>query len=91
MEENAMKELQSQLQALRSVLLIEGGRSFLDLFDEFMEHREFGLALHAVCDFILDPDSPRVSKPILDQIQLLHAAMRIDDNCVEELQTRKLA
>jgi hypothetical protein len=91
MEEGAMKELQAQLQALRPVLLTEHGHSFLDLFDEFMQQREFGLALHAVCDFILDPDSPRVSKSILDQIQRLHAAMRIDDRCVEELQTQKLA
>jgi hypothetical protein len=69
----------------------QGGHSFLDLFDEFMQQREFGLALHAVCDFILEPDSPRVSRSILDQIQHLHAAMGIDDGCIEELQAQKLA
>ena len=91
MEQNTMQQLDAQLQALRPLLLTERGRSFLDLFDEFMGQREFGLALHTVCDFILDPDSPRVSKAILDQIQRLHAAMEIDDRCVEELQNQKLA
>jgi len=91
MEENALKELQALLQSLRPVLLTERAHSFLDLFDQCIEQREFGLALHAVCDFILDPESPRVSKSILDQIQRLHATMRIDDHCVKELQTQKLA
>jgi hypothetical protein len=91
MEDTAMKELQERLQVLRPLLLGERGRSFLDLFDEFMQHHEFGLALHAICDFILDPDSPRVSKSILDQIQRLHALMKIDDHCLEELETHKLA
>jgi hypothetical protein len=90
MGENAMNELQAQLQVLRPVLLTEKARSFLDLFDEFMEQREFGLALHVVCDFFLDPNSPRVSGSIIDQIQRLHAVMRIDDRCVEELQSQKL-
>jgi hypothetical protein len=90
MEENTMKEVQERLQALRPVLLGERGHSFLDLFDEFMQQREFGFALHTLCDFILDPDSPQVSKSILDQIQRLHALMKIDDHCLEEIETRGL-
>jgi hypothetical protein len=86
MEESTMKELEGRLQDLRPVLLTERDNSFLDLFDEFMQQREFELALHAVCDFILDPDSPPVSRAILDQIQRLHILMRIDDHCVEKLQ-----
>jgi hypothetical protein len=91
MEETTMRDLQEGLQALRPILLGERGHSFLDLFDEFVEQREFGLALHALCDFMLDPDSPRVSKSILDQIRRLHALMKIDDHCVEELESQKLA
>ena len=88
MEENAIQKLQAQLKALRPVLLTRHGHSFLDLFDEFMQQREFGLALHAVCDFILEPDSPRVNRSTLDQIQQLHVAMDIDDGCIQELRRK---
>ena len=91
MERCATEELQAQLQSLRPMLVTERGHSFLDLFDEFMQQHEFGLALHAVCDYILQPDSPRVSKRTVDQIHRLHAAMKIEDQCVEELQNQKLA
>ena len=73
------------------MLLTGRDHSFLDLFDEFMQQHEFGLALHVVCDFILDPDSPPANKSTVDQIQGLHIAMKIDDRCVEELQNHKLA
>jgi hypothetical protein len=91
MERSATEELQAQLQSLRPILVTESGHSFLDLFDEFMQQHELGLALHAVCDYILRPDSPRVSQSSVDQIHLLHAAMKIEDQCVEELQNQKLA
>jgi hypothetical protein len=89
MDQRATQELQGQLQSLRQVLQTERGQSFLDLFDEFMQQREFGLALHAVCDFILGPGSPPVSKSTVEQIRRLHAAMKIDDRCIEELQNQK--
>jgi hypothetical protein len=88
MKESAAKELRTQLQALRPLLLPEGGRAFLDLFDELIQETEFGEALDVLCDFILQPDSPKVSKTTVDQIQRLHAAMKIDDRCVEELQKK---
>jgi hypothetical protein len=50
-----------------------------------MEQREFELALHVVCDSLLELRSPPVAKSIVDQIQLLHSAMRIQDGCVDEL------
>ena len=78
-------ELQGKLQALRPVLLTARGQPFLDIFDEFMEHREFDLALHAVCDFILDSDSPKVSASIIDQVRGLHEMMSINDSCVDQL------
>jgi hypothetical protein len=90
MERSATEELQTQLQSLRMLLADERGHSFLDLFDEFMQQREFGLALHAVCDYLLQSDSPRVSKLTVEQIHRLHNAMKIDDQCVEDLQNQKL-
>jgi hypothetical protein len=53
MEAAVRKELQVQLQSLRPVLLAGPDRSFPNLFDEFVPQREFELALHVVCDFIL--------------------------------------
>ncbi len=46
MEDATANDLQDQLESLRPELLVDRGRPFLDLFDEFMRQREFGLALH---------------------------------------------
>jgi hypothetical protein len=81
----------SSLQSLRPILLTEHGHSFLDLFDEFMREQEFGLALHVVCDYILEPNSPTVTNATVEQIRCLHTEMEIIDHCVEHLQNRKLA
>jgi hypothetical protein len=73
------------------VLLVEGARSALDVFDEFGQQQEFKLALHAVCDFILDSNSRQVSESIINEILHLHTAMEIDDACVQELQSHQSA
>jgi hypothetical protein len=67
-EEAVRKKLQAQLKNLRSVLVTERGEVFRDLFDEFLEHHEFELALHTLCDFVLESDSPPVTTTILEQI-----------------------
>jgi hypothetical protein len=91
MEPRTAEELGTKLQLLRPLLQTERGQSFLDLFDEFVRECEFGLALQVVCDYSLQPDSPKVSKSVVDQIRRLHAAMKIDDRCVEQLQNQKMA
>jgi hypothetical protein len=85
-----IEELQAELLLLRQELLVETAQSFVNLFDEFMNEGEFGLALHVVCDFLLEPDFPRVTESTLDRIQRLHTAMKLDDSCVQDLQDRKL-
>ncbi len=82
--------MQTELQLLRPLLPTEPDHRFLDFFDDLMLHHEFGLALHAVCDYILDPNSPKVSEATVDQVDRLHAAMKIDDQCVEQLKKHKL-
>jgi hypothetical protein len=89
-EEAVRKELQDRLRNLRSVLVTERSGAFLGLFDEFLENHEFELALHTLCDFVLESDSPPVPTAILDQIQFLHATMKINDSCVEQLRNRTL-
>lgn len=90
MPEDTFKELRTQLQTLRSIVHTGGEGSFRDLFDEFMREGEYGLALHVLCDSILEPDSPRISKLTLDSIQQLHVEMKIHDHCVKELRTKLL-
>jgi hypothetical protein len=90
MKDSVSKELRTQLELLRPLLLAEPDHSFLALFDELMQEGEFGVALDVLCDFVLQPDSPKVSKSTVDQIQRLHAAMGINDRRIEELQ-KKLA
>jgi len=89
MKEAVREEMRVQLRPLRPLLLTERGHSFVDLFDEFLEQHEFELALHLVCEFILDSHASKVDKSTVDQIERLHTAMKIDDRCVEEL--RKLS
>jgi hypothetical protein len=91
MEPDTRKRLQAELQSLRPVLPSEPNHRFLDLFDQFMEQREYELALHTVCDYILEPGSPRVGVATVTQIDRLHALMKIDDQCVQELRSLKLA
>lgn len=58
MDAQSIKVLPAQLQALRHVLLTDGGPGFLEFFDDFAEHHELGLALHMVYDFVLDANLP---------------------------------
>jgi hypothetical protein len=87
-EEAVGKELQDRLRNLRSVLETERSGAFLDLFDEFLEQHEFELALHTLCDFVLESDSPSVPTALLDQIQFLHTTMKINDGCMQQLRNK---
>jgi hypothetical protein len=90
MKQQVAEKLRSQLHSLRPVLLTDSDHTFLDLFDQFIQQCEFGLALNVVCDYILQPDSPMVSKLVIDQIDRLRAAMEMDDLLVKELRNRQL-
>ena len=72
-----------ELKALRHIL--EKKTSFLELFDEFIEHREYELAVHVVCDVFQEPDAPLLDEAAFMRIQELHAAMKIDDECCRDL------
>jgi hypothetical protein len=89
-EEVIRQQVKARLLSLRPMLLTEDGKSSLDLFDQFMEHHEFGLALHVVCDFVLGHKSPQVDRSTVDQIERLHTSMEINDRCVKDLRSQKL-
>ena len=85
--ENANTEM--ELESLRGILSGTGDHALLDLFDEFMAQREFGLALHVVCDFILDSKSLVISDSVISDIERLHKNMDLEDTCVEELRSQQ--
>jgi hypothetical protein len=90
MKEDAYKqpawrqEMVQKLASLRPVLST-GGHDVNQLFDEFVRAHEWGLALHLVCDYLLGPTAKAAPEGVIQQIQTLHEAMRIDDACVVDL------
>jgi hypothetical protein len=64
------------------------GIAALTLFDEFLSANELGLALHVLCDFLLEPDALPTSPELRLRLQLLHSRMEIIDDCVARLQEK---
>jgi hypothetical protein len=80
-------DLSTRLSSLRRLFLGETAPGYLGLFDEFLEHAEFGLALETLCDFLLE-SVPRLDGGDLAQIEALYALMEMDDTCVSSLRVR---
>jgi len=82
--------LHTRLETLRPIFPSGGkGEAFCFLFDEFLENREFGLALNALCDFLLEPDVPPPSETEFNKIAALHAIMEVQDNCLSRLRDKR--
>jgi hypothetical protein len=63
----------------------EKGRNYRIYFREFLEANELELALHTVCDFLLETCGPAVDTEIVARIDSLHQQMSIDDDCSARL------
>jgi hypothetical protein len=87
-----IEELRDNVGELRPVLA-EGSNAegYLTLFDEFVPECELGLALHSVCDYLLEPGTPPAAAETINRIQALHAAMEIEDDCMERLMAKNPA
>ena len=81
-------ELKGQLEDLKNVLPKELGPRASELFDEFIREHEFGLALHVICDHLLGSATLPSSVKLVQKIQALHEAMKIEDNCVADLRAK---
>jgi len=57
---------------------------YLSIFDDFLEHAEFGLALNALCDYLKEQAVP-LEPSTLEQIASLYARMELKDDCIEAL------
>jgi hypothetical protein len=62
-----------------------------ELFDEFLAANELELALHVACDFLLDSKLRLVDSSIVSRIEAAHAAMNLNDECVERLRMKCFA
>jgi hypothetical protein len=83
--ENLKEEL-GQLRA--SMVKLPEADGYLRLFDDFLEHHEFGLALVMVCDYLLEPAVPQTDAATIEKIHLLQVGLGIEDDYVERLQTK---
>ncbi len=79
------EEMKEKLARLRPVLSTGGNVHSSEIFDEFVQEHEWGLALHVVCDYLLEPTTQAPPAAVIHQIQTLHEAMRIEDTCVADL------
>ena len=86
------ERMEATLNKLRPVLVENEvpavATGYLRLFDEFMEHREYGLAVDAICDFVLEPDYTPLSPELVNELISLHIAMEIDDDCGMKLKAK---
>jgi hypothetical protein len=88
MDESTRNDIVSRLGSLRHVLIAESDRSRVDFFDDLTEHHEFGLALHEICEYLLERDASNIAQSDLDQIEVLHHIMEVSDKCADELRRR---
>jgi hypothetical protein len=90
MEMELFRKLQSELSILRLLLLTDEKGEFLRWFDEFIAHHEFELALHVVCDFVSEPSCAHIDRKTLDIVERLHRLMEIEDDCINQLSSKRL-
>jgi|SRR5208282_821629 len=88
-DRQALREaMKAKLLPLRAVLPTGGDVKWSEIFDEFVEQHEWELALHAVCDCLLEPKSHAAPAAVIRQIETLHEAMGIVDACVADLRRK---
>jgi hypothetical protein len=80
-------DLTSRIAQLRR-LIDDSGNQTLYFFDEFLREHEFDLALHVVCDFIIESPSVCISGSVLNEIRDLHKQMEIEDQCILDLENK---
>jgi hypothetical protein len=84
-QELGTQELRISVAKLRPILEGPEQQGYLLLFDEFLDEHEFGLALHCVCDYLLEPQAPAPHPATVERIALLHSVMQIEDECLKSL------
>jgi hypothetical protein len=81
--------IRQKLADLRVVLEARQDSAWLEQFDEFVREHEWELALHVVCDHLLESTDHVVRPGVLDQIAALHQATGAKDTCVADLRRNR--
>jgi hypothetical protein len=84
----SLQDLKGQLEILKNAISKELDPKDSELFDEFIREHEFGLALHLICDHLLESTRQPATATLIQQIQALHVAMKVEDNCVPRLRAK---
>ena len=79
------KELKDRLRGLKPLFATGTGPEYAHVFDEFVDHDEFDLALHVICDFLLEPTTAPPQLEDLREIDALHQMMDVIDDCMKRL------
>jgi hypothetical protein len=79
-------DLRRSLLALRPLLVSDFATQ--RFFDELLEANEFGVALYALCDYLLEQPVMSVGLEEIRRIEDLHRKMQLRDECSAELRTK---
>ena len=80
-------DIGQMLASLRNVVSVQWNSDAPAIFDEFIREHEWDLALHVVCDCLLEQTTPP-EPAVVEQIQALHDIMKIGDSCVMKLRRK---
>jgi hypothetical protein len=86
-ERDHWRDVTVELETLRAAFPpSERAEKALRLFDEFLSENELDLALHVLCDFLLETGTGSTTPDLRSRLERLHAVMGIVDDCVVRLQ-----
>lgn len=86
---NHFRELKAKLEERRPLLTgTVAAAGYLEFFDEFLREQEFDLALHMVCDFVIDESVRQIDSAAVELIHAIHQSMAIQDDCVERIKAK---
>jgi len=86
--EKARQNLTDKFHPLRAALAKQEDLGDLELFDTLVDNYEFELALHFLCDYLLEQQGCGTDIDTIERIAVLHSEMEIQDNCVALLSAK---
>lgn len=89
MDPSSREQIFQRLAILRSEMALSSEPSWLDVFDEFVEQREFELALHVACDYFSEQSASSPTTAAVSAVVKLHEIMQIKDSCAADLRAKQ--
>jgi hypothetical protein len=85
--EQHWNEVRTRLLLLRR--LLSGNSEAEEVLDEFIDHNELGLALHTICDALLECDQAAIENEDIEAIEFIHERMQIADGSVAAIRQHR--